>query len=164
MLALLLVHNFERMMICKLINIEMTKRVIRIVRSDFWRHKISIVDRDEMRRTENGIYVNDSGVGPFTPSKTGVNHPHPSDLICCISNVIKPMDDGTAVEFSMSPEREETEDASNVHTAHSIKLRVSNNEYTVIAGTILSPSWRGTNIFALHASNTTKIAWSIERQ
>ena len=111
---------------------------------------------------ENSIYVNDSDVGLFAASKTGVDHPHTSSLIWCIPNVIKPMDNSTAVVVSLSLEREEAEDMSNIHTMHSFKLRVGNDEYTIILRALLSPSWCGMNIFALHAASATKITGSIE--
>ena len=47
--------------------------------------------------TENSIYVNDSDVGPFAASETGVDHPHTGSLIWRIPNAIKPMDNSTAV-------------------------------------------------------------------
>ena len=149
-------------MVCKSINIKLMKRIIWIERCDVWRHEISIINRDEMCRTENCIYVNNSSIGLAAPSKTGVNHPHASGLIWCISNVIEPMYNSTAIVVVVSLEREEAADTSNVHTAHALEFWVSNDEHAVITRALLPPSWRGTNVFTPHATSATEITWGVE--
>ena len=149
-------------MVCKSINIKPMKGIVWIVRCDVRRHEISIVDWNEMRRTENRIYVNNSSVGPAAPSKTGANHPHASGRIWPISNVIEPMNESAAIVVVMSPEREETADTSNIHTAHAFEFWVSNNEHTVITRALLPPSWRGTDVFTPHATSAAKITWGVK--
>ena len=110
---------------------------------------------------KNCIYVNNSGVGPAAPSRTGANHPHASGLIWPISNVIKPMNDSAVIVVVMSLGREETVDMRNIHTMHAFEFWVSNNKHTVIMRALLPPSWHGMDVFTPHATSATKITWGV---
>ena len=72
------------------------------------------------------------------------------------------MNDSTAIVIVVSLEGEEAVDAGNVHTVHAFEFWVSNDKHAVIMGTLLPPSWRGTDVFTPHATSATEITWGVE--
>ena len=149
------------MVISKFINIKTMKNVIAMIWLNLRWHEFLTKNWDKVCSTKNGIHMNDSKVR-LAPNKTRAHHPHASSLIGHVPYMIKPVYNRTWILLSLGFEREKAKDTGNVHATHAFKLWVSDDEYTIIPGSFLSPRWCGPNIFMTHATNTTKVTWCIE--
>jgi len=150
-------------MIHKLVHIEGSENIVGMMRLYVSQDKLSPIQRDKVSRTVYSIHMND-GDGSTAISGGGrVYNPHPCISIWFIPNTVEPLHYRTWVLLVVKNKRKKCKDTHDVQTEHAIKSWVGVHECTIIVGRSILPWMTWVDVLMPHATNTTNVAWCIEK-
>lgn len=124
--------------------------------------KSSPCSRHEVSSTNNTINMDDCNVRGPAVANIWLDHPTACILVVLGTHKGIPLNECTLILLAVMRKGEEQEDSSYLESAGTIGIRFGVDKDTIMAWRAISPRWCCSNVFAMHARDTTDIAWGVK--
>ena len=161
----LLPSELERVMIHVFVHIEQTEWIIRVTGPHVMRNRTWAINGDEVSCTPYSVDMNDGEVRWVVRKTARLNYPHARVLVWRITDLVKPSYDSTWIDSAVVIEGEKCQNSCNIAVLQACFMNfsgVSAYEDTISSGAFPPPIQCRSNIFSLHALDSTDITWRIK--